>query len=148
VCRSKCERRVIYTSTPIIFATWRHILVTTPTHVDDNIFARSQLLRKLNSKVNCVARLKCRNDTLVLAHQFKSLQSFIIRHRDICGTAAILKMSIFRSHSRIIQASRNSVKRLPGVSKSTASVKFSLVACTWHSYNASLPALCAFLLIL
>mmetsp|Transcript_27017 Transcript_27017/g.27387 ORF Transcript_27017/g.27387 Transcript_27017/m.27387 type:complete len:259 (-) Transcript_27017:858-1634(-) len=84
-----------------------HILIPPSTHINHQILPGSHLLRQLDSIKNSVTRLQRRNNTLVFAHHFESLQGFLVRHGLVDRPPRILEERVLRSNSRVIEPRRD-----------------------------------------
>mmetsp|Transcript_23587 Transcript_23587/g.35848 ORF Transcript_23587/g.35848 Transcript_23587/m.35848 type:complete len:754 (+) Transcript_23587:16-2277(+) len=95
----------------------RHILVSPSTHVDHDVLILAQRLRQLNSVINRVTRLQCRNDPLVLTHHFEPLQRLLVGHSIVLGPPDVLQVGVLWTNTWVIQSRADTVgvQRLPAL---------------------------------
>ena len=82
-----------------------------------------------------MGRFNGRNNAFCAAHIFKSLHRFIIGNSNIFRTSVVIKHSMFRSDSRIIQTGRNRVNRCN-------LTKFILTEIRFHTVENARPPCC------
>ncbi|KAI6756470.1 hypothetical protein HG530_012206 [Fusarium avenaceum] len=77
-----------------------HILVTTTTHTDDDIFVLLHCLGKLDGAIDTMSSLKGGDDTLELTHELEAKESLGISRGNELGSFVILPRAQLRADTR------------------------------------------------
>ena len=89
-----------------------HVLVPASADADDHVLVRRPSSARRIHPRDGVRRFQRRNDSFESAEQRESRDRFIIGHRDVLRSSAVLPPRVFWSNPRIIESCRNAVRRV------------------------------------